>query len=92
VVFGGPLTGSAIYSEDHPILPDTNAIMVQDKDNIPFVSDYPCVNCGECVRICPARMQVNMLVRLLEAGHYEEAASSYDLIPALNVVFAVLSV
>jgi Na+-translocating ferredoxin:NAD+ oxidoreductase subunit C len=79
VVFGGPLTGSAIYSEDHPIMPDTNAIMVQDKDNIPFVSDYPCVNCGECIRICPARMQVNMVVRLLEAGHYEEAASSYDL-------------
>lgn len=79
VVFGGPLTGSAIYSEDHPILPDTNAILVQDKDDIPFVSDYPCVNCGECIRICPARMQVNMVVRLLEPGHYEEAESSYDL-------------
>jgi electron transport complex protein RnfC len=79
VVFGGPLTGSAIYSEDHPILPDTNAILVQDKDNIPLVSDYPCVNCGECIRICPARIQVSMLVRLLEAGHYEEAATSYDL-------------
>jgi Na+-translocating ferredoxin:NAD+ oxidoreductase subunit C len=79
VIFGGPLTGSAIYSEDHPILPDTDAIMVQDKDNIPFVSDYPCVNCGECVRICPARIQVNMLVRLLEPGHYDEAENSYDL-------------
>ncbi len=79
VIFGGPLTGSAIYSEDHPILPETNAIMVQDKDNVPFVSDYPCVNCGECVRICPAKMQVNMLVRLLEPGHYEEAESNYDL-------------
>lgn len=79
VVFGGPLTGSAIYSEDHPIMPDTNAILVQDKDDVPFVSDYPCVNCGECVRICPARMQVNMVVRLLEPGHYEEAENSYDL-------------
>lgn len=79
VVFGGPLTGSAIYSEDHPILPDTNAILVQDKDDIPFVSDYPCVNCGECIRICPARMQVNMVVRLLEPGHYEEAENNYDL-------------
>jgi Na+-translocating ferredoxin:NAD+ oxidoreductase subunit C len=79
VVFGGPLTGSAIYSEDHPVSSDTNAILVQDKDNVPFVSDYPCVNCGECVRICPARMQVNMIVRLLEPGHYDEAAQNYDL-------------
>ncbi len=79
VIFGGPLTGSAIYSEDHPILSDTNAIMIQDKDNVPLSSEYPCVNCGECVRICPARMQVNMIVRLLEPGHYEEAENNYDL-------------
>lgn len=79
VVFGGPFTGSAIYSMEHPILPDTNALLVQDRENIPLVSDYPCVNCGECVRICPAMIQVHSLVRLLEAGHYEEAADNYDL-------------
>lgn len=79
VVFGGPFTGSAIYSEETPILSDTDAILVQDKQDLPLVSDYPCVNCGECVRICPASIQVNSLVRLLEAGHYEEAADNYDL-------------
>jgi len=53
--------------------------MIQDHKDIPYVSDYPCINCGECVRACPARMQVNMLIRILEAGHYEEALESYDL-------------
>ncbi len=79
VVYGGPFTGSAIYSMEHPILPDTNALLVQDRENIPLVSDYPCVNCGECVRICPAMIQVHSLARLLEAGQYEEAADNYDL-------------
>jgi electron transport complex protein RnfC len=32
IVFGGPMTGRAIYSEDLPIGPDTDAIIVQDKE------------------------------------------------------------
>jgi len=79
IIVGGPMTGSAVYLEDYPVMPDTSALVVQDKDAIPFVSDYPCVNCGECVRICPVFVPINMLVRFLEAGHYEEAADQYDL-------------
>ncbi len=79
IIVGGPMTGTAVYSEDHPVEPDTDAVMVQDSADVPLVSDYPCINCGECVRICPADIAVNMLVRLIEAGQYEEAADSYDL-------------
>jgi electron transport complex protein RnfC len=79
IIFGGPMTGSAIYSEDLPIRPDTDAVMVQDKHVIPLYSDYPCINCGQCVRICPTRVPVNLLVRFLEAGQYTEGADLYDL-------------
>lgn len=79
IIFGGPMTGSAIYSEDLPIGPDTDAIMVQDRSAIPLYSDYPCINCGECVRICPTNVPVNLLVRFLEAGQYTEGADLYDL-------------
>ena len=79
IIIGGPMTGSSVYSEDHPVQPETDAIFVQDKADIPLVSDYPCINCGECVRICPANIQVNMLVRFLEASQFEQAADEYDL-------------
>jgi electron transport complex protein RnfC len=79
IIFGGPMTGSSVYSEDHPIQPDTDAIIVQDRDDIPVISDYPCTNCGDCIRVCPANIQIDMLVRFLEAGQYQEAADQYDL-------------
>jgi electron transport complex protein RnfC len=73
------MTGSAIYALEHPVRPDTDSIIVIDRDKAAYASDYPCINCGECIRICPAKIQVNMLVRFLEANQYEAAADGYDL-------------
>ncbi|MBW1616126.1 MAG: 4Fe-4S dicluster domain-containing protein [Deltaproteobacteria bacterium] len=79
LIIGGPMTGSAIYTDDYPILNKTDAVIVQAADNISLTSDYPCINCGTCVAACPARLSVNMIVRYLEAGLYEVADDEYDL-------------
>ncbi len=79
IIFGGPMTGISLFSENHPVQADTDALMIQDKNDLPAISDYPCINCGECIRTCPVNIPVNMLVRFLEAGHYEGAAEEYDL-------------
>lgn len=79
LIFGGPMTGTAVYSVDQPVSADTDAIMVQDSSEIILTSDYPCINCGECVRICPSNISVNILVRFLEAGEYQEGSDLYDL-------------
>lgn len=84
LILGGPMTGRAIYSEDTAVEADTDAIMVQDGPQVALTTDGQCVNCGECVRLCPARVPVNMLVRVLSAGHYEEAAESYDLFSCID--------
>jgi electron transport complex protein RnfC len=79
IIFGGPMTGTAAYSVEQPVQPDTDAIMVQDRDSIILSSDYPCINCGDCIPVCPAKIQVSMLVRFLEAGQYQDGADLYDL-------------
>jgi Na+-translocating ferredoxin:NAD+ oxidoreductase subunit C len=79
IIMGGPMHGFAVYSEDHPVLPDTDGLMVQDSADVPLVSDNPCLNCGDCVRICPVDIPVNMLIRFLEVGQYEAGAEQYDL-------------
>jgi electron transport complex protein RnfC len=80
LVMGGPMMGHAVHSEDTPILHDTDAVMIQDKSQVVLGSDLHCVNCGECVRVCPANIPINMLIRLLENGLYEDAARDYDLL------------
>jgi len=84
VILGGPMMGVSVFDGNHPVQADTDAIMIQDKENMAYISDYPCINCGECIRICPVKIPVNMLVRFLEAGHYEEAADQYDLFSCIE--------
>jgi electron transport complex protein RnfC len=79
IIIGGPMRGSATYTVHHPVVPDMDTIIVQDRDVVAELSDNACVNCGECVRICPANIPVNLLVRFLEANLYEEAADRFDL-------------
>ena len=79
IIFGGPMQGLAVYSLEHPVQPDTDAIMIIDYSGAANSTHYPCINCGDCVRTCPAKIQVNLLVRFLDAGQYEEAADNQDL-------------
>jgi electron transport complex protein RnfC len=84
VVLGGPMAGRALLSEEEPIEADTDAIFVQDRSEIVPSSDGHCVNCGECVRVCPANIPVNMLIRYLENDRFEEAAQDLDLLSCIE--------
>jgi electron transport complex protein RnfC len=79
IVIGGPMKGFAAFTHHHPVQPNMDMIIIQDRDSIPELSDNACVNCGRCVQICPANIPVNLLVRYLEADLYEEAFDQFDL-------------
>ena len=84
IVIGGPMKGFATYTVHHPVQPDMDTVIIQDKGTVPELSDNPCVNCGKCIRVCPVNVPVNILVRYLEAGHYQDAADRYDLLSCIE--------
>ncbi|WP_300667253.1 4Fe-4S dicluster domain-containing protein [Desulfoluna sp.] len=79
LIVGGPLTGVSVYTPNFPVDPDTDAILCHGPENMPRLTDTYCINCGKCVRVCPANIPVNLLIRMLENGLYEEAVEKYDL-------------
>lgn len=79
IIIGGPMKGFAAFTHFHPVRPDMDTIIIQDRDAIAELSDNACVNCGKCIQVCPANIPVNLLVRYLEANQYEEAFDQYDL-------------
>lgn len=84
VIMGGPMTGRSLFSGDEPISWDTDGILVQGQGDGVGYSDSHCVNCGECVRACPAKVPVNMLIRYLENRLYEDAVAQYDLLSCVE--------
>nr|HID59661.1 4Fe-4S dicluster domain-containing protein [Desulfobacterales bacterium] len=83
LILGGPMRGVSTYSKELPVEPNTDAILVQNKGEGLVVKDHPCINCGACVRVCPAGIQVNLLGRYIEFGRYEEAGN-YDLFSCIE--------
>jgi len=83
LILGGPMRGVPTYSKELPVEPDTDAILVQDIEHSLVFNDHPCINCGACVRVCPAGIQVNLLGRYIEFGFYEEAGK-HDLFSCIE--------
>ena len=72
VILGGPYQGRAVYSLDQGVDKNTYGLFVVPTSAYPPVKDTNCLNCGECVRYCPARIMPNMIGRCVEFNLLEK--------------------
>jgi electron transport complex protein RnfC len=84
IVLGNPLGGMAQFSLERPVLKDTRWVWVQPEARVVKDKYRSCINCGDCVDICPVHVMPNFLGKFCEFCKYEEAAQQYDLFSCIE--------
>ncbi len=84
IVLGTPLNGMAQFSLERPVLKDTHSLWVQPEGQVVKEKYCACINCGDCVDVCPVRLMPNFLGKFCEFCKYEEAAHNYDLFTCIE--------
>lgn len=76
IILGGPMRGFAQVGLDIGITKEVDAfIALSDKDVIP-ADIKPCINCGDCINVCPMGLLPNMLYLCCENQHIEDAGQN----------------
>ncbi len=72
LISGGLLSGTCHYSIQLPVDRNTSGLMFYR--NPPLKENHPCINCGQCLAICPAGLAPARIFPLVRDGQTEELA------------------
>ncbi|MCG6937547.1 MAG: electron transport complex subunit RsxC [Gammaproteobacteria bacterium] len=57
LIMGGPMMGFSLDADTLPVIKATNCLLVTAKDDvIDKQKQQPCIRCGRCVAVCPAKL------------------------------------
>lgn len=77
ISLGGPMRGEAIFDLSTGIPKNCHSITLIPEGAYPSVAPNACINCGECVLACPARIQPGMLSRHAEFKLYDATRAQH---------------
>lgn len=78
LVLGGPMMGTPLSSDRIAVDKGSNCLLaLTEAETRSTQPTMPCINCGECVRVCPAGLLPQTLFRLIEAQRYEDSADHH---------------
>ncbi|MFQ5841189.1 MAG: electron transport complex subunit RsxC [Thermodesulfobacteriota bacterium] len=83
VIMGGPMMGVSQYSLEVPVVKGTSGILVQPVSQVEEGVAHPCIRCGSCVRVCPARLTPTALGVFAQRDMFEEA-ERYDVMDCIE--------
>lgn len=71
LLYGGPMMGTPIISDELPILKNTNAILAFNREDAQSLEESACIRCGRCVNACPMNLMPTMLEQYTEIKNVE---------------------
>lgn len=78
VVRGGPLRGESIDSLERSVSKGTYGLFVVRAGDVPPMKGHsPCINCGACELVCPARINPSKLSRYAEFALHERSKAEH---------------
>ena len=71
LVMGGPMMGLIISNIDAVNIKGTAGLLVFTEEEDRNVEDPVCINCGQCLQVCPMRMEPTYMYKYFLMGDFE---------------------
>lgn len=83
IIAGGPMTGTALFSLDTPIVKATGGILVLTEEETRVDKVQSCIKCGKCVEVCPVYLEPLYIAAYALKDNYD-AAERYDALACIS--------
>ncbi|MGE5421997.1 MAG: electron transport complex subunit RsxC [Ignavibacteriales bacterium] len=84
LILGGPLMGTAQYTDDVPVIKGTSGILAFTREDVHDGPESPCIRCGTCLEACPIGLNPSMLSILGQRSLVDEAVNQYHLMDCME--------
>ncbi len=82
LIMGGPMMGFTLRNDTVPVIKTTNCLLVMDPP-ARHETPMPCIRCGECATVCPARLLPQQLYWYAHAKNFDRI-QDYDLFECIE--------
>jgi len=82
VLSGGPMMGTIVHDLDAPITKTVSCLLVLSDDDGPR-TPQPCIRCGDCIPVCPVRLNPQQLFESIRAADFD-SAQDYHLFDCID--------
>ncbi|GAB4186071.1 MAG: hypothetical protein Tsb002_10200 [Wenzhouxiangellaceae bacterium] len=85
LIMGGPLMGVALPHANLAVDKGTNCLLLlREQDVADPQPQMPCINCGYCVKVCPAQLLPQELHWAIRAEDYQRASDNFGLLDCIE--------